>query len=140
MRPIANRVAPFELPADSYFANIQRLFERLEGIDELMEDPRVTSVRLVTNPEKMVLRETQRAFVYFSLHGLTVDTVIVNRVLPRQVSDTYFLEWHASQDRILQEIEEYFAPVPTKQRPAVHPRGAGARAAGRTGRSAVCSG
>jgi arsenite-transporting ATPase len=117
VRPIANRVAPFELPADSYFANIQRLFERLEGIDELMEDPRVTSVRLVTNPEKMVLRETQRAFVYFSLHGLTVDTVIVNRVLPRQVSDAYFLEWHASQDRILQEIEEYFAPVPTKQAP-----------------------
>jgi arsenite-transporting ATPase len=117
VRPIASRVAPFELPADSYFANIQRLFERLEGVDDLMEDPRVTSVRLVTNPEKMVLRETQRAFVYFSLHGLTVDTVIVNRVLPRQVSDAYFLEWHASQDRILQEIEEYFAPVPTKQAP-----------------------
>ena len=38
-----------------------------------MEDPQITSVRLVTNPEKMVLRETQRAFVYFSLHGLTLD-------------------------------------------------------------------
>ena len=49
------------------------------GIDELLEDPRLTSVRLVTNPEKMVLRETQRAFVYFSLHGLTVDSIIVNR-------------------------------------------------------------
>ena len=82
VRPIANRVAPFELPADSYFANIRDLFEKLEGVDEIMEDPHMTSVRLVTNPEKMVLRETQRAFVYFSLHGLTVDTVIVNRVLP----------------------------------------------------------
>ena len=79
VRPIANRVAPFELPTDSYFANIRNLFEKLEGVDEIMEDPQITSVRLVTNPEKMVLRETQRAFVYFSLHGLTVDTVIVNR-------------------------------------------------------------
>ena len=71
---------------DSYFANIRDLFEKLEGVDEIMEDPQITSVRLVTNPEKMVLRETQRAFVYFSLHGLTVDTVIVNRVLPAEVT------------------------------------------------------
>src|ERR1700756_1201112 len=65
VRPIANRVAPFELPTDSYFANIRDLFEKLEGVDEILEDSRTTSVRLVTNPEKMVLRETQRAFVYF---------------------------------------------------------------------------
>jgi arsenite-transporting ATPase len=110
-------VAPFELPSDSYFVNVQKLFERLEGVDELMEDPRVTSVRLVTNPEKMVLRETQRAFVYFSLHGLTVDTVIANRVLPAAVSDVYFDEWRQSQDRILQEIDEYFAPVPVRRVP-----------------------
>ncbi len=117
VRPIANRVAPFELPTDNYFVNIRNLFEKLEGVDEVMEDPRVTSVRLVTNPEKMVLRETQRAFVYFSLHGLTVDTVIVNRVLPAEVSDSWFAEWHSSQDRILKEIEEYFAPVPVKRVP-----------------------
>ncbi len=65
-------------------------------------------MRLITNPEKMVLRETQRAFVYFSLHGLTVDTVIVNRVLPSDISDRWFSEWHSSQDRIIGELEEYF--------------------------------
>ena len=117
VRPIANRVAPFELPTDSYFVNIRNLFEKLEGVDELMEDPHTTSVRLVTNPEKMVLRETQRAFVYFSLHGLTVDTVIVNRVLPADVQDAWFNEWHMSQEHVLREIEEYFAPVPVKRVP-----------------------
>ena len=117
VRPIANRVAPFELPADSYFVNIRDLFERLEGVEEIIEDPYTTSVRLVTNPEKMVLRETQRAFVYFSLHGLTVDSVIVNRVLPPEVRDTWFSEWHTSQDIVLQEIEEYFAPVSIKRVP-----------------------
>src|SRR5215470_5440218 len=117
VRPIANRVAPFELPPDSYFGNIRDLFEKLEGVGELMEDPNTTSVRLVTNPEKMVLRETQRAFVYFSLHGLTVDTVIVNRLLPNEVHDAWFQEWHVSQDKILREIEEYFAPVPVKRVP-----------------------
>jgi arsenite-transporting ATPase len=117
VRPIANRVAPFELPTDSYFANIRDLFEKLEGVDELLEDPQLTSVRLVTNPEKMVLRETQRAFVYFSLHGLTVDTVIVNRVLPLEVKDTWFNEWHNSQEHVLRELEEYFAPVPVRRVP-----------------------
>src|SRR6516164_8051226 len=93
VRPIANRVSPVELPSDSYFNNVQQLFQLIEGIDEVMQDPRVTSVRLVTNPEKMVLRETQRAFVYFLLHGLSVDGIIVNRVLPDSVKDAWFAEW-----------------------------------------------
>jgi arsenite-transporting ATPase len=117
VRPIANRVAPFELPTDSYFTNIRDLFEKLDGVDDLMQDPYTTSVRLVTNPEKMVLRETQRAFVYFSLHGLTVDAVIVNRLLPAEVTDLWFKEWHMSQEKVLQEIEEYFAPVPVRRVP-----------------------
>src|SRR5437868_181550 len=117
VRPIANRVSPVELPTDSYFANIADLFGKLDGIPELLEDARTTSVRLVTNPEKMVLRETQRAFVYFSLHGLTVDGIIVNRVLPESVTDVYFTEWRASQAKVLQEIEAYFAPVHVKRVP-----------------------
>ncbi|MGA7237705.1 MAG: ArsA family ATPase [Bryobacteraceae bacterium] len=117
VRPIANRVSPVELPTDNYFANIQDLFGRLDGIGELLEDPKITSVRLVTNPERMVLRETQRAFVYFTLHGLAVDGVIVNRVLPAEVTDAYFQEWRVSQGRILEEIETYFAPVPVKRVP-----------------------
>src|ERR1700691_5095591 len=117
VRPLANRVSPVELPTDNYFANIQDLFGRLDGIAELLENPKVTSVRLVTNPEKMVLRETQRAFVYFSLHGLTVDGIIVNRVLPEAVTDTWFDQWGGSQAKILDEIEEYFEPVTMKRVP-----------------------
>jgi arsenite-transporting ATPase len=117
VRPLANRVSPVELPTDNYFANIAELFGKLDGIPELLEDAHTTSVRLVTNPEKMVLRETQRAFVYFSLHGLTVDGIIVNRVLPEEVTDIYVQEWHASQGRVLKEIEAYFAPVNVKRVP-----------------------
>lgn len=117
VRPIANRVSPVELPTDSYFANIQDLFGKLDGIGELLEAPKITSVRLVTNPEKMVLRETQRAFVYFSLHGLTVDGIVVNRVLPAEVTDAWFQEWRSSQGKILDEIDAYFAPVSVKRVP-----------------------
>jgi arsenite-transporting ATPase len=114
VRPIANRVVSFELPPDSYFASVKDLFSRIDGVDELLENPRVTSVRLVTNAEKMVVRETQRAFVYFSLHGLTVDQVWVNRVLPDDIEDPFFREWRRTQEKFLKEIETYFEPVPMR--------------------------
>jgi arsenite-transporting ATPase len=74
-------------------------------------------VRLVTNAEKMGVKETQRAFVYFSLHGLTVDQVLVNRVLPDSVTDAYFVDWRATQVRMLKEIDDYFSPVPVRRVP-----------------------
>jgi arsenite-transporting ATPase len=117
VRPLAKRVAPMELPPDRYFANIQDLFGKVHGIDKVLEDPAITSIRLVTNAEKMVLRETQRAFVYFSLHGLTVDNIIVNRLVPSDVSDGFFDGWRQSQAAIVQEIESYFAPVPVRRVP-----------------------
>jgi len=117
IRPVANRVAPVELPGDSYFQNISDLFGKIEGIDKVLEDAEVTSVRLVTNAEKMVLRETQRAFVYFSLHGLTVDQVIVNRLYPVEIHDEFFARWHELQGRVLAEIEAYFAPIPVSKIP-----------------------
>ena len=117
VRPVANRLAPVELPPDSYFANVKELFDKLEGIDTLLEDPDQSSVRLVTNAEKMVVRETQRAFVYFSLHGLTVDWIIVNRVLPEALKDEFFTEWYVSQKKFLDEVEAYFAPVQVTRAP-----------------------
>ncbi len=117
VRPIANRLAPVELPPDSYFRNIQSLFEKIEGIDVVLQDATLTSVRLVTNAEKMVLRETQRAFVYFSLNGLVVDGIIVNRLLPDEVQDSFFDGWRQAQQEILAEIEQYFVPVPVRRVP-----------------------
>jgi arsenite-transporting ATPase len=117
VRPIANRLGPMELPPDSYFRNVQDLFSKIEGIDTALEDPLLTSVRLVTNAEKMVLRETQRAFVYFTLHGLTVDEVIVNRLLPALERESFFRTWYESQRGTLAEIVQYFAPVPVREVP-----------------------
>jgi arsenite-transporting ATPase len=117
VRPVARHLTPVELPPDSYFRNIQGLFEKLEGIDTVLEDATITSVRLVTNAEKMVLRETQRAFVYFSLHSLVVDSIIVNRLIPEEVIDGFFEGWRRSQDKTLTEIEQYFAPIPIRRIP-----------------------
>ena len=94
----------------------------------------MTSVRLVTNAEKMVLRETQRAFVYFSLHGLTVDRIIVNRLFPLELHDEFFDKWHELQGRVLTEIEAYFAPIPVLACAPLPQRSSRAGTAGRAGR------
>ena len=65
----------------------------------------------------MVLRETQRAFVYFNLHGLTVDDIIVNRLFPEGLQDPFFANWHESQRHVVSEIQQYFAPVHVRQVP-----------------------
>jgi len=112
VRPMLNSFSSVPLPQESYFDNLQDLHRKLEGIDKLLLDPKITTVRLVTNPEKMVLKETQRAFTFFCLYGLTVDAVIVNRILPAGLQDSFFSAWRETQERWTQAIEEFFAPVP----------------------------
>ena len=110
--PVAKKMLDVPLPDDNYFATIENLFHRLQGVDQILTDSQVTSVRLVTNPEKIVLKETQRAFMYFCLHKMHVDGVIMNRVLPRDVKDIYFDDWKENQKRYMKMAEEYFLPIP----------------------------
>jgi arsenite-transporting ATPase len=69
-------------------------------------------VRLVTNPEKIVLKETQRTFLYFSLYKMCIDAILMNRILPQSIEEQYFVDWKESQKTYLKLAEEYFSPVP----------------------------
>ena len=88
--PVIEKVSSVPIPRDNYFQNIQDLFDKLEGIENVLTDPKITTVRLVTNPEKIVIKETQRAFMYFCLYGLCIDAVIINRIFPDGVDVAYF--------------------------------------------------
>lgn len=111
-RPITKKLYGVSLPEDEYFATIQRLFDRLEGIDKILSDPNITTVRLVTNPEKIILKETQRAYMYFSLYKMCVDAVVINRILPDAVDDGYFARWKETQNRYIKKTEQLFSPIP----------------------------
>ena len=111
-RPITRRLYAVPLPEDEYFATIQRLFDRLEGIDRILSDANVTTVRLITNPEKIILKETQRAYMYFSLYKMCVDAVVINRIIPDAVNDKYFAAWKETQNRYVKKTEQLFAPIP----------------------------
>ncbi len=112
LRPVAKKIYDVPLPGDDYFNAIEDLFQRLRGVDRILTDPRTTSVRLVTNPEKIVLKETQRAFMYFSLYKMNIDSIIMNRILPEDVHDGYFHAWKKNQQRYIKKAQEYFNPIP----------------------------
>jgi arsenite-transporting ATPase len=112
VRPVAKRVYDIPLPGDDYFAAVEYLFERLRGVDRILIDPHITTVRLVTNPEKIVLKETQRAFMYFCLYKMHIDAIIVNRILPDNIKDAYFKSWKKSQKQYIEKAKEYFKPIP----------------------------
>jgi len=111
-RPVAKKMMDVPLPSDRYFDNVKTLADKLDGVDELLKDPKVTTVRLVTNAEKIVIMETQRAFMYFGLYGFTVDAIIVNRLIPATVTEPFFAKWQKTQAEFLKEAHHYFDPVP----------------------------
>ncbi len=112
-RPVVGRISDVPLPDESYFKALENFYEKLKGVDEILIDPEITSVRLVSNPEKMVLKESQRAFMYFNLFGVNVDAVIVNKVIPPEAGDcSYLRSWIEIQKGYVSEIESYFSPVP----------------------------
>lgn len=111
-RPIAKRLYDVPLPGEDYFDAVENLFRRLQGVEEILVDQGITTVRLVTNPEKIVLKETQRAFMYFSLYKMATDAIIVNRILPEGVTDAYFEDWKGRQAEYIRQAESYFSPVP----------------------------
>lgn len=112
MRPVAKRISDIPLPEDRYFVSIERLFKRLQGVDRILNDPKLTTVRLVTNAEKMVLRETQRAFMFFSLHQLCIDAIILNRIFADDSSSNFVNRWQKSQKEYMELVESYFHPIP----------------------------
>ncbi len=103
-------------PAEVYEA-VDDMFRQMEGITETLANPEETSIRLVMNPEKMVIKESQRAFTYLSMYGMTVDTVVVNKILPVDKDSGYLNHWKEIQQRYLQEVEHSFSPLPIRHVP-----------------------
>ena len=110
--PLVGSVTNLPVPGDDVFGAIERFYERLDGVKELLTDRAITSARLVVNPERVVVAEARRTFTYLSLFGYSVDAVIANRLLPDAISDPWFEDWKQRHLDHLATIEEGFAPVP----------------------------
>jgi arsenite-transporting ATPase len=111
-RPVLKRITEMPMPQDDVFEAAQAVFFGVEQVKELLGNPEITSARLVMNPEKMVIDEARRTYTYLGLFGYGVDGVVVNRVLPDEISDPYFAKWLDIQRAHLETVDAAFREVP----------------------------
>jgi arsenite-transporting ATPase len=115
MRPIAAMLGKGDvIPPDSLFDALLRLNEELAGVQALLGDPVVTSVRLVLTPESVVAAEARRTFTALALYGYSVDLVVANRVFPAG-DDEWRQGWARAQRVQLAAIRESFAGLPVRE-------------------------
>lgn len=111
-RPVLTRMTDLPIPDDDVFRSAQTIFADVERVKGLLADPKVTTARLVMNPESMVIDEARRTYTYLGLFGYGVDAAVVNRVLPAEADGAYFARWREIQARHLERVDEAFAEVP----------------------------
>lgn len=103
------------LPSDEVMESIENIKDNMSKVKAILEDPERTTVRLVLNPEKMVIRETMRAYTYLSLYNKDVEAIVVNRILPSEAADSDFLkDMMAEQKENLELIHNAFDPMEIK--------------------------
>ncbi|GAB4216440.1 MAG: TRC40/GET3/ArsA family transport-energizing ATPase [Synechococcales cyanobacterium] len=115
--PIVKGLTGIPLPDNRVLDAPYEFYEKIERLEKILTDNTITSVRLVTNPEKMVIKESLRAHAYLSLYGVATDLVIANRILPDHIQDPYFQQWKASQQIYREEIHSNFSPLPVREIP-----------------------
>ena len=109
LAPFARTLFDMPLPGDAVFEDLERLARNLVAMNGILRDRARTSIRLVTNPDRMVVKEAMRTFTYLNLYGYLTDAVVVNRLLP---PDGYFAAWREVQDEQLALARSAFDPVP----------------------------
>ena len=111
LRPVS-RLGNIPLPDKETLQAFELLFDQLGNVHTLLSDPSQSTMRLVVNAERMVIKEAQRTFTYLNLYDYVTDAIICNRLLPPEVQDPFFAGWQASQAENLSLIEECFSPLP----------------------------
>ena len=112
LKPIAEPLLGIPMPTDSVMEEIDKIYHQLDEMRQIFSDREVTSIRIVVNPEKMVVKEAQRSFTYLNIYDFNVDAVMVNRIIPDNVSDQYFSTWKDIQKKYKAMIKESFSPLP----------------------------
>lgn len=112
LRPISKAAFKLEMPDDRAMNDIEKLYIKLGNLQTLLKDRDICSIRLVTIPEKMVVEETKRSYMYLNLYNFNVDGLYINRIIPEDVNNSFFDQWKEIQKHYREEIEAVFTNVP----------------------------
>ncbi|HYH31401.1 MAG TPA: ArsA family ATPase, partial [Pseudonocardia sp.] len=103
--------------------------EQLRALRGLLADHATTSIRLVLTPERVVAAETRRTLTALALHGLNVDGLVANRLVPaapsslRGPAGRWLQERHTEQLAVLAELDGLPVPLRVVEHTATEPTG-----------------
>ena len=117
LSPVSNALYKVKLPDSTAMDQVSLMHRNLVDLQNLLKDPQVTSVRLITLPEKMVVEETKRTYMYLNLYGYRVERVFINRVLPPMPDNPFMDSWHRIQKTYIEEVESVFSHIPVTRIP-----------------------
>lgn len=117
LSPVSKAAFKVELPNKKAMNDIEKLYLKLQELQELFKNREVTSVRIVTTPEKMVVEETKRNYMYMNLYDFNVDGLYINRILPKDMNNPFFEQWLEIQKKYIKEIKESFGILPIYEIP-----------------------
>jgi len=111
LRETTEQVVRTPIPDELFFSQMRSLIDRINDMRELLAESTKTTVRIVTNLEKMPILESERALTFMNLYGLNVDGLCVNKIIPEEITDPYFLKWKETQNEYMKRIENTFYPL-----------------------------
>ncbi|MFG2402897.1 ArsA family ATPase [Streptomyces brevispora] len=108
LRPMLAQLAGVPMPAQWLYEAAARRDAELAAVQALIED-RATTLRIVAEPGPAAEDALRTARTGLALHGLRVDALVANRVLPRHSSDPWFAALAAQQEKCLDHWREEWA-------------------------------
>lgn len=117
LAPISKLVFKVEMPNKNAMNDIEKMYLKLIELQELLKNRDVTSIRIVTIPEKMVVEETKRNYMYMNLYNFNVDGLYINRILPKDIDNDFFNQWILIQKKYVTYLKESFSALPIYEIP-----------------------
>ena len=117
LAPFSQKLFSVDMPNKEAMNEIERMFVKLMELQEMLKDREITSVRIVTTPEKMVVEETKRNYMYMNLYNFNVDALYINRILPQDIGNDFFDQWLGLQRGYIESLRESFAALPVYEIP-----------------------
>ncbi len=117
LSPISKTVFKTEMPNRQAMNDIEKMYQKLIELQELLKDRDICSIRIVTTPEKMVVEETKRNYMYLNLYDFNVDGLYINRILPKDIANTFFDQWIEIQHNYLHILKDTFSVLPIYEIP-----------------------
>ena len=117
LAPFSQKLFSVDMPNKEAMNEIERMFVKLIDLQELLKNREITSVRIVTTPEKMVIEETKRNYMYMNLYNFNVDALYINRILPQDIGNEFFDQWLELQRRYIEDLKDSFSALPVYEIP-----------------------